>query len=225
MGPFGREGISYIHKKGRWVGRIIVEENGAKVIQALAQCSVLSALQAITIAGCGKNRKDILPRMFEKGYLDCYDGGHAPKLYALGEKGAELVGIPYRIWDTNGLLRLAAANQFWLRIKKIWPDATWDTSGEHPVFQRAEIRFDVLAPRQGQFEKMLALRALNICRDRVFIVAPDEDYAREIALNCPTGKLVRYTWDDELKDKLTIYRFHPAKKIFVEDNSFKVDKK
>lgn len=220
MGPFGREGISYIHKKGRWIGQLLVEENGAKIMQALAQCSVLSTMQAIVLSGCGKNSKAVLPRLVEKGYLDSYDGGRAPKLYSLGEKGAELMGKTYRIWDTSGLLRLAAANQFWLQIRRTRPNLLWDTSSkESPVLEREGVKFAILAPRRGKFDKVLTLRFLNKCQDRVFIVAPDEDYALEIALNCPTGRMVRYTWDDELKDGLTLYGLRG--KEFVADTAFR----
>ena len=223
MGPFGREGISYIHKKGRWFGQILVKENGTKIIQALTQCSVLSAMQAIELSGCGKNSKDLLPMMVEKGHLDSYVADRAPKLYALGEKSAELLGRKYRIWDTGGLLKLAAANQFWLQTKKIWPDLLWDTSGEFPVLIKFGVRFTVLAPRLGQLDKMFALRFLNKCQDRVFVVAPDDTYALEIALNCPPNRMVRYTWDDALKDGHALYQL--VGKTLVLDTSFKRSEK
>lgn len=220
MGPFGKEGITYKHVKGKWIGRLLVEENGYKIMQALAQCSVLSVAQAVALSGCGKNSRDVLPRLVEKGYLDCYESQQAPKLYSLGEKGAELMGMNYRTWDTGGLLRLAAANQFWLQwLKMEWLGSKWDTSGEFPLLKNGEVKFAVLAPRRGHIDQLLVLRQLNKCQDRVFIVAPDEICAIGIALSCPPGRLIRYTWDDELREQLTLYQLEG--KRFVVDTAFR----
>lgn len=221
MGPFGKEGITYRYIKGVWIGRLLVEENGYKIMQALTVCGVLSRSQAMALSGCSKNKKDLISRLFEKGYLDCYVSEKAPKLYSLSKKGAELMDVKYRTWDTGGLLKLAAANQFWLQIEKAWPGSTWDTSGEFPVLERSGVKFAVLAPRRGQIDRLLALRQLNKCQDRVFVVASDEAYALEIALNCPPGRLVRYSWDDELKDNLTVYCHED--KGFVKDTAFASD--
>lgn len=218
MGPFGREGVVYKHIKGIYTGRLLVEESGYRIMQTLAQCGVLTKVQAV-LAGCGKNIKGVFPRLVEKGYLDCYEGEHVPNLYSLSEKGAELMEVPYRTWDTGGLLRLAAANQLWLQIKEAWPGSTWVTSGEAPSLERAGIKFFVLAPRQGHVDRMITLRYLNKCQDRVFIVATDEAHAMEIALNCPPGRMVRYTWDDKLRNGLHLYCLEG--KQFVEDTAFK----
>lgn len=222
MGPFGKEGVVYKHVKGRWAGRLLVEENGYKIMQALAQCGVLSAAQAVELSGCGKNSRSVLPRLVEKGYLDCYEAERAPKIYSLGEKGAELTETSYRMWDTAGLLRLAAANQFWLQIKEAC--SAWNTFGEIPVLQNKGFNFVVLAPRRGQIDRLLTLRQLNKCQDRVFVVTPDEISALEIALDCPPNRLVRYTWDDELKDGFAVYRLE-GKGFVVDMASGKPEKK
>lgn len=215
MGPFGKEGISYNHTKGKWNGQLLLEASGAKIMKTLAICGVLTKNQAIMLSGCGKNRRSIFQRLVEKGYLDSYEAEQSPKLFSLSEKGAEEMGVPYRTWDTGGLLRLAAANQLWIQIKDVWPGATWSTHGETPVIERSGIRFAVIAPRVGHVDRMLALMFLNKCMDRVLIVAVEQAHALELAYNCPPGRMVRYTWDSELRDGVSIYRF--------EDKAFAVD--
>jgi len=215
VGPFGREGIEYKHIKGIYTGRMLVEESGCRMMQALAACGVLSSRQMLALSGAGRYSRKVLPRLVEKGYLDCYESSSAPRLYSLSEKSAELFGVPYRVWDTSELLRLAAANQFWLQAREIWPGSNWNALGEVPVMVRSGVKYVVLSPRAGQFEKVLAVRHLNRARERVFVVAPDEETALEIAVSCPPGRLVRYTWDDELKDKFALYRFDG--RMFVVD--------
>lgn len=206
IGPFGKEGIQYKHIQSKWTGRLLVEESGYKTMQALARCGVLTKTQAVALSGCGRNCRSIFPRLVQKGYLDCYEAAGVPKLYGLSAKGAESMGVMYRIWDTTGLQRLAAANQFWLKIKQIWPEAKWNTTGEFPVLMNKGILFNVIAPRAGHLDRLYALRQLNQCQDRVFIVAANEETALDIALHCPPGRMVRYTWDDRLKERLTVYR-------------------
>ena len=207
MGPFGREGVEYRHIKGRYRGGLLLEESGAKVMRALAACGVLSSNQLLALSGLSRRALRVLPRLVEKGYLDCYESPSAPRLYALSEKGAGLLGVPYRVWDAGGLLRLAAANQFWLQARDALPGSEWDASGETPVLLRGGLRFLVLAPRAGLFERVLAVKQLNGAADRAFVVAVSEEAAYEIACGCPAGRPVRYTWDDELKDGFAVYRF------------------
>jgi len=207
VGPFGREGIEYKHIKGIYTGRILVEESGCRMMQALAACGVLSSHQLLILSGASRYSRKVIPKLVGKGYLDCYESSSAPKLYSLSEKGAELLGVPYRIWGTSDLLRLAAANQFWLQARDAWPDSDWNTLGEIPVLTRLGMKYAVLSPRAGQFEKILAVKHLNRVNERVFVVAPGEEAALEIAMNCPPGRLVRYTWDDELKDGFALYWF------------------
>jgi hypothetical protein len=91
------------------------------------------------------------------------------------------------------------------------------------VLARSGVKFVVFAPRAGHVDRVLILRYLNKSRDRMFVVAPDEMYALEVALSCPPGRLVRYTWDDELKDGFAMYRLEG--KGFAVDTAFRVAEK
>lgn len=222
MGPFNGSNTDYQIKRGIYTGRLIVEESGSRVLEVIANCGVLSRNQAALITDC-KNAPKIIGRLASKGYLDEYISKTSPPLYALGKKGAEILGVPHKSWDTTLLLRLAAANQLWAQIRKMWPGAVWDTTGAHPIVTAAGVSFIVAAPRLIPRENFYAILTYNhIGANRLLVVTASQGQAEELSSSIANRDVVRYTWDDLLKDGATFY-YSSGKKL-VKDKGLNSEK-
>lgn len=205
MGPFNGSNTDYQLKQGVYTGRLIVEESSGRVLEAIKNCGVLSRHQAALITDC-KIVPKIVGRLASKGYLDEYISKTSPPLYSLGKKGAEIMGVEYRTWDTTPLLRLAAANQLWAQIRKMWPGAEWNTTVEFPVVTVAGISFAVATPRLIPRENFYTILAYNHLGDkRLLVVAAEQEQAAELSRAIANPDIVRYTWDDLLKDGAVFY--------------------
>ncbi len=212
MGPFNGSNTDYQLKRGIYTGRLIVEESSGRVLEAIANCGVLSRNQAALITDC-KNAPKTIGRLASKGYLDEYISKTSPPLYSLGKKGAEILGVAYKTWDTIPLLRLAAANQLWSQIRKMWPGAVWNTAGGCPVVTASGVSFVIAAPRLIPRENFYAILTYNhIGANRLLVVAASQEQTEELSTSIANKDIVRYTWDDLLKDGATFY-YSSGKKL------------
>lgn len=233
MGPFNGSGVEFKCRPGYYSGRFIVEESGARILTAIGQCGVLSRHLISVITGCA-NTARVLKRLAAKGYLDEYTSDRCPPLYTLGKKGAEILNARYRMWDSVHLLRMVAANQLWIQLKKMWPNSVWDANGNYPILSKVGTSYMVAAPRLVDKEKIYALRAVNLAgQNPLLVIAATQEQALALARSNPEGA-VRYTWDDLLRggvffyymegDKLVLDKDFEDKKFYENNYSNIVDK-
>lgn len=204
MGPFNGKGVEFRHRPGKYTGKFIVEDSGPKIMVEIGRCGALSRHQVAALTECS-NAAKVLKRLAMKGYLDEYISGQCPPVYSLSIKGAEILKVRYRAWETAKLLRQVAANQLWVQLGRLWPDARWDASGEYPVLSRGDTNYLVAAPRLLPNEKAYAFRAYNFMgQSPLLYVAAAYEQAIELA-RISESPAVRYTWDDLLKDGVSFY--------------------
>ena len=204
MGPFNGSNTEYVRKRGVFTGRLIVEQSSKKIFEVVLNCGVLSRHQIVLLAN-SKTISKTVGSLTSKGYLDEYISKSSPPLYSLGKKGAEILNVPHRTWNTTSLLRLVASNQLWIQAKKIWPNSKWDTVGKFPVLTIGETSFVVIAPRLRPRENFYTILACNQRENkRLLIVAATQNQAEELAQSIPDN--VRFTWDGLLKNDIVFYR-------------------
>lgn len=219
MGPFNGLGVEFKYCPGYHSGRITVGESEAKVLKAVGQCGVLSRYLISVLTGCAART---LKRLMAKGYLDQYTSDRCPPVYSLGKKGAEILNVRHRIWDSTWLLRTVAANQLWAQMTRIWPNSTWDTTGDYPVLSREGASYMVAAPRLAEKDKIYALRAANLAgRNPLLVVAATQVQALDLARSVHK-ETVRYTWDELMKDGILFY--HLSSGILKLDSEFESKK-
>ena len=216
MGPFNGSGVEFKCRPGYYSGRFIVEESGARILTAIGQCGVLSRHLISVITGCA-NTARMLKRLAAKGYLDEYTSDRCPPLYTLGKKGAEILNARYRMWESVRLLRMVAANQLWIQLKKMWPNSVWDANGNYPILSKVGTSYMVAAPRLVDKEKIYALRAVNLAgQNPLLVVAATQEQALALARSNPEGA-VRYTWDDLLRSGVFFYYMEGDKLVLDKD--------
>lgn len=218
LGPFNGQNVEFKLESHAYTGSLLVSEKDARVLAALRDCGAMSANQIRRYISAKSLRP--MESLVKKGFVDAYVSGKTPPVYALGRGGAEILGVPYRTWKTLELLRLVAANQLWVHMREVWPDATWNVEDDFPVLTRNGRAYFVVAPRLRQGEGVLVGRAFA-CSERVFVVAAAKEQIPEFPLPLnPAG--VRYTWDALLKDGAAFYRFESER--LVPDASFGPEK-
>jgi len=204
LGPFNGAEVEFKRRSGYYNGQLLVSKRAAGVIKAIAVCGALSGNQIRALTGT-LSHKSTMTALVARGFVDIYESGKTPPVYTLGQGGAEIMDESYRMWDTIELLRTVAANQLWVCLSRLWPDAGWDPYGEFPVLTKGSSRFLVAAPRMRPGEPVLASRVFN-CEGRVIIVAASVEQLKELDPLAP--EKVRYTWDALLKDGVTFYRLN-----------------
>lgn len=212
-GPFSGnpEGYMKLQREGRkgYYG-IVPPEGTGQVIDALVTYKVLSSYQLMVLTGQGAGLKDRLNRMFELGYVDKLTTGQTPPLYVLGVNGCKKTGTLDREWDVLSVLRIAAANQFYLRFKEIWPASAWQVEPHLGLTARLikdGEEFGILAPRYWPGENAWALEMLELAPPdrKTIIVAGIKLQAEELA-RLAGEREIRFTWDAALKERLDLYR-------------------
>lgn len=202
LGPFHGRNLEVSIRSEPYTGAVVAGERDAAVLKALCECGAMSGNQVRKYLGVEKLRP--MERLVRKGIVDAYAFNAAPPVYALGRGGAEILDVPYRRYGKLELLRLVAANQLWLWLRKAWPDASWDVSWDYPVLNRSGREYLVAAPRLVPGESVYVARAFALS-GRVFVVAASKEQVEEFPLP-PEPEMVRYTWDVLLKDGLFFYR-------------------
>ncbi|AEG61945.1 hypothetical protein [Desulforamulus ruminis] len=218
LGPFHGRNTHYTR---HWIpsnGHILTGENEVILLKTLAACRVLSRNQMAELTGL--NVRHSVTGLVKKGFLDEYRSDGAPPLYTLGVAGARVVKKRHSLYRTDELLRVTAANQLWIKMKKVWPGAAWDLEGSYPALLNGEQRFLVVAPRLIQGDNIYTLRAFNYIENkhRLFVVATSREHALEIARQSIPTNFVRYTWDALLKEGILFYLLE--KQDLVPDTRF-----
>lgn len=209
-GPFHGNGQKFF-RDSKPVNGTIDFKPETEAIRALAEYLVLSQSQLSILTGV-KNAKTL----FEKGLLDEYRSESSPAIYALSHKSCCRLELKYQPYDTIQMLRLVASNQLWLHLRNKMPNAKWDLSEAYPHISVGDIRFYVAAPRATQADNIYAYQAYNFLhgKNRLIIVASCQEQALDIASQSEQNqKIVRYTWDTELKSDASLYLYHGGKLI------------
>lgn len=224
LGPFHGNGVQFKCRSGFYDRGIINSEVACRVVGVLAQCLALSRNQVADLTGLSKESlKRVMSWLVGGGFVDEYVSGRTPPVYALGCGGADLMAVPYERWETSVLLRLVAANQLWVRLSRVWPDACWDPRGEYPELSRGGLRFLVAAPRLRPGEDVLALRAFNFLDGaKLIVVAASRAQALEVARQVSVPESARFTWDVLLRDRVEFYRLSRGDLVF--DRGFAAEK-
>lgn len=215
LGPFS--GLyEYRKRGGGYSGGTVIVSSGkdAAVLEALKACGVMSAYQLKLYLGV--RELNSMAGLARRGLVDVYESGKTPPLYALGPAGADLLGVPYRVYRGLEVCRLAAANQLWVWLRKVWPDAEWDVCGGYPLLVRRGIVYVVAAPRYRVGEGVY-LAGAYAAGERVLVIMAHGDQYRELPLPSDPGR-VRYTWDNLLKEGVRFYKLEGSR--LVEDAVF-----
>ena len=204
LGPYsGGERAVYRCRPGAWLGAYITSSHEARAFELFKSCRVLSARQVELLGG----RRGVLSGLVKKGYLDVYECSASPSLYAPSAAGAEALGIEYEVYGVVELLRLAAANQAWAQMSRLWPDAVWECSPEVSALARGGDRLHVIAPRNYLGEDAYAWQRMNaLMGSRVLVVASCMAQAERLT-GAPPEAVVRYTWDIALGKGFRVYRW------------------
>lgn len=195
QGPFHGFGTEFRLYSQPYRGGIITSPVDARVINVVHQSKALSRNQISSLVK-SRSARSAVTRLVRAGYLDEYQSGTTPPIYTLGRGGAEIKEVPYRWWKTLELLRMVAANQLWVCLSSVWPEAEW-VSGPVAQLVRGALSFAVIAPRQMAGESVFAVQRINALQptERLIVVAATELQAKEIVSLVGQRGNVRYVWD------------------------------
>lgn len=213
-GPFSGnpEGIMPMRRDRRRAYYGVLPPEGTRaVVRLLAEYKVLSSNQLMLLGGFkGFGFKQRLSEMVARGYIDRLVTEQTPPLYVLGEAGCRQAGVDDREWDILSALKIAAANQFCIQLKNKAADFEYMVEPHLGLTAKILYRqqeFGVLAPRwwPGQNSWALEMLALTPLESKTIIIAGIRAQAEELA-RLIRERQVRFTWDAELKEGITLYK-------------------
>lgn len=211
VGPFAGEpsGVLSLVREGRGRSRAyLTGERDVDIVKTTAALKVVSRSHLASLLGLGEGSKKTVERLFRLGFLDRLVTGRTPPLYVLGVEGRAYLHARNDEWDVLRVLRIAAANSFWVRFREARPDAEWKVEphlGLTASFKLGENSFGILAPRlwPGDVDWCRKLAALVPESGRLVVLAASRGQAEELSRVLSVRCSVRYTWD---RDSLTFYR-------------------
>lgn len=221
--PNGSMKATY-HTHGRSYG-LVTSESDAEILKALTILKAASRHQLSELLGLSNHSlKKSIPRLSRLGFIDRLETGQTPPLYILGPESRALFKQKSEEWHILKAFRIAAANQLYVKLWRIWPDMKYKVEphqGLTAQIKSGGAEFGIIAPRLWPGETSWARDMAELAPDevRLLIVAGSRAYAEECARIIKTPRPIRFTWDGILKDNVKFYKKAGNKLISAEDLS------